>query len=94
MEFGDLAGLIVAMLGIGFIIRSVGVAVARVRGAGRQPVAIAAPPAEPVAPPQLAAIHAEMDELRAEVERLRAAERFYAQLQAPAPHPGDSAASA
>jgi hypothetical protein len=67
----------------GIVIRSIGTAVARVRGP-RQPAQLAPPPAPAAAPnTEVLRLQAEVDELRTQVERLRAAESFYAQLQAP-----------
>ncbi|HEX8906624.1 MAG TPA: hypothetical protein VF771_17370 [Longimicrobiaceae bacterium] len=65
----------------GIVIRSIGAAIAKVRGP-RQPVMLAPQP-----DPQVARLQAEVDELRTQLERLSAAESFYAQLQAPAGPP-------
>jgi len=63
---------------VGIVVRSIGTAVARVRGPrAPQMLADAAPT------PEVLRLQAEVDELRTQVERLRAAESFYAQLQAP-----------
>jgi hypothetical protein len=65
----------------GIVIRSIGAAIARVRGP-RQPVQLATH-----TDAQVARLQAEVDELRGQLERLREAESFYAQLQAPAGTP-------
>jgi hypothetical protein len=69
----------------GIVIRSIGTAIARIRGP--RPPAQLAPPPPAEADPQVARLQAEVDELRSQLERLRDAESFYAQLQAPAGPP-------
>lgn len=65
----------------GIVVRSIGAAVARVRGPRTAQMLAPAPSAGP--DPDVLRLQAEVDELRTQVERLRAAEAFYAQLQAP-----------
>jgi hypothetical protein len=65
----------------GIVIRSIGTAIARVRGP-RPPAQLAPPTPAPDA--EVLRLQAEVDELRTQVEQLRAAESFYAQLRAPA----------
>ena len=57
------------------------------RGGGRRyrDLPPQAPPPTLLEDPRVPRLQAEVDELRAEVERLASVERFYAQLNAPAP---------